>query len=66
MIKTANIPRECSTARGGEQEIGAGSSVRPDRRVDRDRIKLNPDAIAPARRERPGTQEDPERWDGLS
>lgn len=66
MIKTATDRRQTSITRGQEREECAGSSADASFRDDAPQMKLNPDAIRPQRRERPGLDEDSERWDGLS
>jgi hypothetical protein len=66
MIKTATDRRQTSITRAQEREERAGSSANASCRDAALQMKLNPDAVRTTRRERPGIDEDPERWDGLS
>lgn len=66
MIKTAAKRRGFSSAQPEGLADRAGSSADPARRKEALPIKLNPDAIRPAHRLRARSDEDPERWDGLS
>ena len=66
MFKAATDRRGLSTQRGDKRIEPAASSVETTRRDEALLIKLDPDAIRSIRGERPGMDEDPERWDGLS